>query len=207
MFQGLKKCIDQVYSTYLPKNSHPFVYLSLELDPKDLDVNVHPTKHEVQFLHEEQIIEIITTELETKLLGSNNSRVFYTQAKLPVLLQENISSPTKDGKEKQSNVYDKNLVRTDSCEQKLEKFFGAPIKQKNLDLNQSLDEEEFKKQNAEFLKRNQAFEDDLNVTVSKQANITIKPKPEKNVVPSKSQENIGASLLSKVTKYCILKLL
>lgn len=76
---GLKKCIDQVYTTYLPKNMHPFVYLSLELDSRSVDVNVHPTKHEVHFLHEEQIVEIITTAMETKLLGSNNSRVFYTQ--------------------------------------------------------------------------------------------------------------------------------
>lgn len=75
----MKKNIDQVYSTYLPKHAYPFVYLSLEIDPKNVDVNVHPTKHEVHFLHEEQIIEKIVAELEAKLLGSNNSRVFYTQ--------------------------------------------------------------------------------------------------------------------------------
>lgn len=68
-----------MYSTYLPKNTHPFVYLSLELDPNTIDVNVHPTKHEVHFLNEEQIIEVIVSELETKLLGSNNSRAFYVQ--------------------------------------------------------------------------------------------------------------------------------
>lgn len=76
---GLKKCIDQVYSTYLPKNAHPFVYLSLELDPNNIDINVHPTKHEVHFLNEDQIIECIATAIETKLLGSNNSRTFFAQ--------------------------------------------------------------------------------------------------------------------------------
>lgn len=71
--------MDQVYSTYLPKNTHPFVYISLELDPGTVDVNVHPTKHEVHFLNEDQIVDIIASAIEKKLLGTNNSRVFYTQ--------------------------------------------------------------------------------------------------------------------------------
>lgn len=77
----MKKSIDQVYATYLPKNSHPFIYLSLELDPNNIDINVHPTKHEVHFLNEEHIVESIASGLETKLLGSNNSRAFFTQVK------------------------------------------------------------------------------------------------------------------------------
>lgn len=71
--------MDQVYSTYLAKNTHPFVYISLELDPGTVDVNVHPTKHEVHFLNEDQIVDIIASAIEKKLLGTNNSRVFYTQ--------------------------------------------------------------------------------------------------------------------------------
>lgn len=61
---------------------HPFVYLSLELYPENVDVNVHPTKDEVHFLCEEQIVELIATGMEKKLLGSNNSRIFYTQVNI-----------------------------------------------------------------------------------------------------------------------------
>ena len=32
----------QVYNAYLPKHTHPFIYLSLRLPPNALDVNVHP---------------------------------------------------------------------------------------------------------------------------------------------------------------------
>lgn len=44
---SLKKACEYVYSLYLPKHTHPFVYLSLELLPQTIDVNVHPTKREV----------------------------------------------------------------------------------------------------------------------------------------------------------------
>lgn len=58
------------------------MYLSLELDPVNVDVNVHPTKHEVHFLNEEQVIESVCQAIEAKLLKSNNSRVFYTQVNI-----------------------------------------------------------------------------------------------------------------------------
>ncbi|XP_034236482.1 DNA mismatch repair protein Mlh1 [Thrips palmi] len=119
---ALKKTLEQVYSVYLPKNSHPWVYLSLELDPRNVDVNVHPTKHEVHFLHEDKVVDRIKAALEEKLLGCNTSRVFYTQARLPD------SNPTSASQNEQSSsnapsVLPQHLVRTDSSAQKLDKFF------------------------------------------------------------------------------------
>lgn len=76
---ALRKAIETVYTSYLPKNSHPFLYLSLEVAPENVDVNVHPTKHEVHFLHEEAIIEKIQQAVEARLLNSSSSRTFYTQ--------------------------------------------------------------------------------------------------------------------------------
>lgn len=79
MLLGLRKAVDQVYSIYLAKGSHPFIYLSLNLDPMNVDVNVHPTKHEVHFLHEDKIIDKVVDAIQDKLSGSNTSRTFYTQ--------------------------------------------------------------------------------------------------------------------------------
>lgn len=76
---GLRKAVDQVYSIYLAKGSHPFIYLSLNLDPLNVDVNVHPTKHEVHFLHEDKVIDKVIDAIQEKLLGTNTSRIFYTQ--------------------------------------------------------------------------------------------------------------------------------
>jgi DNA mismatch repair protein MLH1 len=51
----VRRCLEQVYAAYLPKGTHPFIYLSLQFPPSHLDVNVHPTKQEVRFLDEEQV--------------------------------------------------------------------------------------------------------------------------------------------------------
>ncbi|KAK9869246.1 hypothetical protein WA026_002996 [Henosepilachna vigintioctopunctata] len=160
--QTLKKCIDQVYATYLPKNCHPFVYMSLEINPLYVDVNVHPTKHEVHFLNEEQIVEAILSALETKLLGSNNSRVFYTQAKLPGVQVEPLTLKDKDKPNKTINP--KELVRTDAKEQKLDKFFGAtskPNEKRNIQMDTSLTEEQYEEAHKNFLQNGDDFEQKL----------------------------------------------
>ena len=64
-----------VYSDYLGKGSHPWVYLSLEMPGKNIDVNVHPTKLEVHFLHDEKIIARIQKEFDAHLAPSSNDRV------------------------------------------------------------------------------------------------------------------------------------
>lgn len=128
---NLKASLDAVYLTILPRGMHPFVYISLELDPANVDVNVHPTKHEVHFLHEEAIIEKIKDCLEGKLLAQNDSRTFYTQSRLPFEMESvRVDVVEEEDAEKsvtgeKTIIYAKDLVRTDSKEQKLDKFFSA----------------------------------------------------------------------------------
>lgn len=80
---AIKKAIEQTYSTFLPKGGHPFVYLTLDIDPQRVDVNVHPTKRQVNFLNEEEIIESICNEIKLKLSSVDTSRTFTTQSLLP----------------------------------------------------------------------------------------------------------------------------
>ncbi|KAM6209521.1 DNA mismatch repair protein Mlh1 isoform 2-T4 [Sarcoramphus papa] len=125
---ALRKAIETVYAAYLPKSTHPFLYLSLEIAPQNVDVNVHPTKHEVHFLHEDSILEHVQQHVESKLLGSNSSRMYFTQTLLPgadcsssevVKASANSSAVSKGTSDK---VYAHQMVRTDSREQKLDAF-------------------------------------------------------------------------------------
>lgn len=80
----LKRSLEALYAALLPKGGHPWIYISLEIDPDRLDVNVHPTKSEVHFLDEEDIVEEICTHAQAALSGANSSRSFqFTQALLP----------------------------------------------------------------------------------------------------------------------------
>jgi DNA mismatch repair protein, C-terminal domain len=57
-------------------------FFSLKIAPQNIDVNVHPTKHEVHFLHEEAIVEQVQKAVDSRLLGSNNSRTYYLKVVL-----------------------------------------------------------------------------------------------------------------------------
>ncbi|XP_022168581.1 DNA mismatch repair protein Mlh1 [Myzus persicae] len=132
--QGLRKAVDQVYSIYLAKGSHPFIYLSLHLDPMNVDVNVHPTKHEVHFLHEDKVIDKVVDAIQDKLSGTNTSRTFYTQTRLPMSNDTLIDKSNEKIEIKESqklkitnspNVSQSKMVRTDCAEQKIDKFLNT----------------------------------------------------------------------------------
>ncbi|KAH0545528.1 hypothetical protein FGG08_000359 [Glutinoglossum americanum] len=122
---SIKKALEQTYSAFLPKGGRPFIYLSLDIEPSRIDVNVHPTKREVNFLHEDEIIERICDEVRVKLAGVDRSRTFMTQSLLPgarVSLtaanpeKENEPSTPANSREKRQpqKTYENNLVRTDA---------------------------------------------------------------------------------------------
>ncbi|KAI1377740.1 DNA mismatch repair protein MutL [Hypoxylon crocopeplum] len=132
---NIKKAVEQTYAAFLPKNGHPFVYLSLEVDPHRVDVNVHPTKREVNFLNEDEIIQSICENIRDKLAAVDTSRTFLTQTLLPGSMLSNtpsqpdvVSTPAKTpGSSRKTPVrpYENNLVRTDASLRKITSMFPA----------------------------------------------------------------------------------
>ncbi|KAJ6078926.1 hypothetical protein N7467_008679 [Penicillium canescens] len=131
---AFKRAVEQTYSAFLPKGGHPFVYLDLEIEPNRVDVNVHPTKREVNFLNEDEIIDLVCTEIRSKLAEVDSSRTFLTQSLLPTVptiqsLQDDRNEP-KDGTDTTRGAtpktpattkkpYENNLIRTDSKVRKI----------------------------------------------------------------------------------------
>lgn len=130
---AIKRAIEQTYSAFLPKGGHPFVYFDLEVEPHRVDVNVHPTKREVNFLNEDEIIEMVCSEIRSKLARVDSSRTFLTQSLLPgvqtieSIQRDQDSEDPADGKaaptpktpatSKRPN--ENNLIRTDSKVRKI----------------------------------------------------------------------------------------
>lgn len=113
----------------MPKGNHPFVYMDLKIEPKNLDVNVHPTKHEVNFLYENEIIEKIKEAFESELMGCPDAREKYTQKLLPGASSPEIDANDQSSSQsKETKVYAKDVIRSDFKEQKLDKFFGKSSK-------------------------------------------------------------------------------
>ncbi|KAI9705397.1 MAG: DNA mismatch repair protein [Candelina mexicana] len=125
----IKKAVEHAYASFLPKGGHPFVYFSLELDPVRVDVNVHPTKREVNFLNEEEIVASICEEIAVRLAKVDMSRIFKIQTLLPTsrnpiadtqVVSDDVGS-IGNVRERQATQkpYENSLVRTDARSRKI----------------------------------------------------------------------------------------
>ena len=138
----LRRAIDSIYAAYLPKGTHPFIYLSLDIAPHCVDVNIHPTKQEVRFLDEDKIFEFLSSEFEKRLSTATVSRCFTIQVPKADLLSrtcpdisnqtilpgaQRIDLPETPGS--QSGRYSQNtpsrMVRTDPTARKLDAFVST----------------------------------------------------------------------------------
>lgn len=56
-----------VYETWIGDNDYPFFALFIEVDPREVDVNVHPAKEEVKFEDERSIIKLVKSVVKKAL--------------------------------------------------------------------------------------------------------------------------------------------
>ena len=61
--------LERPYAGRLPPGRHPLAAINIELDPRLLDVNVHPRKAEVRFYQERAIYGVVTQAVEQALRG------------------------------------------------------------------------------------------------------------------------------------------
>eukprot|EP01029_Cantina_marsupialis_P028267 TRINITY_DN775938_c0_g1_i1.p1 TRINITY_DN775938_c0_g1~~TRINITY_DN775938_c0_g1_i1.p1 ORF type:complete len:771 (+),score=190.54 TRINITY_DN775938_c0_g1_i1:122-2434(+) len=79
--RALHHAVHYVCNEFLPRDSYPFVYLSLEVPSISIDVNVHPTKREVHLLFNSEITSFVADMVTEKSRNVNDSRVFEIKQK------------------------------------------------------------------------------------------------------------------------------
>jgi DNA mismatch repair protein MutL len=67
----LNHAVMSAFEGLLPENSFPFYVLFIEIDPKHIDVNVHPTKTEIKFDDERAVYAVVLSAVR-QAIGAHN---------------------------------------------------------------------------------------------------------------------------------------
>lgn len=67
----LSAATEEAYRTLIPNGKFGFVVLNLQMEPEQVDVNVHPAKLEVRFENEQEVFKAVYHALKAALLGDD----------------------------------------------------------------------------------------------------------------------------------------
>jgi DNA mismatch repair protein MutL len=65
--RSLYHAVQAGYGELLPKGKFPFAIIYIQIDPKLVDVNVHPTKNEVRFADERRVHDLVYAKIKESL--------------------------------------------------------------------------------------------------------------------------------------------
>ncbi len=101
----LHHAVMNAYQDLLPSDSYPFYVLFLDIDPKNIDINVHPTKTEIKFTDERTVYAIVQSAVR-QAIGTHNltpSINFDHDVNFQAFINSNSSPGKEQGKEGDSN--------------------------------------------------------------------------------------------------------
>ena len=170
----LQSATEQAFKGLIPLGKFAFLSLNIEMNPSEVDVNVHPAKLEVRFEHEDKIFKAVYHAIKDTLLkGTMESNAIYQKI-------ENIKEKTEQNEENKTEQ-----IVTSNVKTTFEKKYTLP----NEGYVQAITEE------LEKPKLLQKEEEDLNFMQSlleSRKNKEIKPAiNEENVKKEKQEENIN----------------
>ena len=67
----LHHAIENAYQELIPKDCYPGYFINIDIDPKEIDINIHPTKTEVNFQDVKLVYAILHSAVR-KSIGQNN---------------------------------------------------------------------------------------------------------------------------------------
>lgn len=103
------KAVQQAYERLIPAGAHIPYFIYFEVDPADIDVNIHPTKTEVKFENEQAIWQILSAAVKDAIgqFCDIPQIEFDTAGKpdIPAFVQEGARSATKNPTPKYNPFY------------------------------------------------------------------------------------------------------
>ena len=179
----IERAVIDGYYTKLMKGKYPFAIIFFDIDPAEIDVNVHPSKKIVKFSNDKAIYRQLKDSIDEFFYHNDREN---WQPNID-LLKQNINVENKD--EKISNLFSDEIVKTDS-----QKFFSFETHDGNFDVvNSDVNKEENVMVETET-ERNYSAEEsqDVNPEVVKSAITEEKVIPEEMKLGNR--ENIDFSV-------------
>ena len=91
------------YKTLLMKNMHPMFFIKMDIDPKEIDVNVHPAKTEIRIKNPNLIHTIFADQISRILKEGTRNHFFVPSSTIDPTIDETIKSQLSNSDDKRSD--------------------------------------------------------------------------------------------------------
>jgi DNA mismatch repair protein MutL len=126
----IKDAIMTAYKTMIPINSYPICFLNININSKDIDVNIHPSKTTIKFTKKGIIKQLIYTSIKSKLLEVNQTPEVNLEDQLfKKTFRESTKPKEEDKNTKTKDLYAEKLKKLNKKElSRLDRVENNPFK-------------------------------------------------------------------------------
>ena len=188
----IERAVIDGYYTKLMKGKYPFVIIFFDIDPAEIDVNVHPSKKIVKFSNDKAIYRQLKDSID-EFFYHNDRKNWQPNI---ALLKQNINVENKD--EKISNLFSDEIVKTDS-----QKFFSFETHDGNFSgVNSDINKDEANVMIEAEIEKNYSVEksQDVNLEAAESTITEEKVIPKEMVLENKEDIDFSVSYNERENK-------
>ena len=102
----ISKAVEEAYAPYMMGGRYPFCVINLNISPKLIDVNIHPTKMEIKFLNTKEVYSFVYNAVKEALTSK--------PAIVEITLNNNKEDTLPTTNQKNNSIEDVNSIKTDT---------------------------------------------------------------------------------------------
>ena len=181
----IERAVIDGYYTKLMKGKYPFAIIFFDIDPAEIDVNVHPSKKIVKFSNDKAIYRQLKDSIDEFFYHNDREN---WQPNID-LLKQNINVENKD--EKISNLFSDEIVKTDS-----QKFFSFETHDGNFSgVNSDVNKDEASVMTEDETEKNYSVEKSQDVNLEAAESVITEEKviPKEMVLENKKDIDFSVS--------------